>query len=317
MKVLVTGGAGFIGSHVADRLLQDGHEVVVLDDLSTGHVEHLNPAALFYQMDIQSPWLDELFKIERPEAVLHQAAQASVRRSVEDPGFDASVNVMGTVTLLQASVRHGVRRFLFASTGGAIYGDADVIPTPEDYPTLPVSPYGASKLAAEVYLRTFHALHGLSYAALRYANVYGPRQDPHGEAGVVAIFARRLLGADTARINGDGKQTRDFVYVGDVAEANARALTSAVVGSFNVGTGVETDINTIFQLLKRLADSNQPDVHGPALPGEQRRSVVDTRKIQKVMSWRPQTSLEAGLDATVRYFRQASTAPAAAPAPPA
>ena len=317
MKVLVTGGAGFIGSHVADRLLQDGHEVVVLDDLSTGHVEHLNPAALFYQMDIQSPWLDELFKIERPEAVLHQAAQASVRRSVEDPGFDASVNVMGTVTLLQASVRHGVRRFLFASTGGAIYGDADVIPTPEDYPTLPVSPYGASKLAAEVYLRTFHALHGLSYAALRYANVYGPRQDPHGEAGVVAIFTRRLLSADTTRINGDGKQTRDFVYVGDVAEANARALTSAVVGSFNVGTGVETDINTIFQLLKRLAGSNQPDVHGPALPGEQRRSVVDTRKILKVMGWRPQTSLEAGLDATVRYFRQASTAPAAAPAPPA
>jgi UDP-glucose 4-epimerase len=317
MKVLVTGGAGFIGSHVADRLLTDGHEVVVLDDLSTGHVEQLNPAARFYQMDIQSPWLDELFKIERPEAVLHQAAQASVRRSVEDPGFDASVNVMGTVTLLQASVRHGVRRFLFASTGGAIYGDADVIPTPEDYPALPVSPYGASKLAAEVYLRTFHAVHGLSYAALRYANVFGPRQDPHGEAGVVAIFARRLLTADTARINGDGKQTRDFVYVGDVAEANARALTSEVVGSFNVGTGVETDINTIFHLLKRLTGSSQQDVHGPALPGEQRRSVVDARKIQKVMGWRPQTSLEAGLDATVRYFRQASTAPAAAPAPPA
>ncbi|MEA2633572.1 MAG: UDP-glucose 4-epimerase [Chloroflexota bacterium] len=316
MKVLVTGGAGFIGSHVADRLLKDGHEVVILDDLSTGHVEHLNPAARFYQMDIQSPWLDELFKIERPEAVLHEAAQASVRRSVEDPGFDAGVNVMGTVTLLQASVRHGVRRFLFASTGGALYGDTDVIPTPEDYPTLPVSPYGASKLAAEVYLRTFHALHGLSYAALRYANVYGPRQDPHGEAGVVAIFARRLLSGETARINGDGKQTRDFVYVGDVAEANARSLTSDVVGSFNVGTGVETDINAIFQLLKRLAGNNQTEVHGPALPGEQRRSVVDARKIQKVMGWRPQTSLEAGLDATVRYFRQASTAPAAAPAPP-
>jgi len=317
MKVLVTGGAGFIGSHLADRLLSVGHEVVILDDLSTGHVEHLNPAARFYQMDIQSPWLDELFKIERPEAVLHEAAQASVRRSVEDPGFDASVNVLGTVTLLQASVRHGVRRFLFASTGGALYGDADVIPTPEDYPTLPVSPYGASKLAAEVYLRTFHALHGLSYAALRYANVYGPRQDPHGEAGVVAIFAQRLLSNETARINGDGKQTRDFVYVGDVAEANARALTSDVVGSFNVGTGVETDINAIFQGLKRLSGNSQPEVHGPALPGEQRRSVVDARKIQKVMGWRPQTSLEAGLDATVRYFREASKSPAVAPAPPA
>ncbi len=287
MKVLVTGGAGFIGSHLADRLLSVGHEVVILDDLSTGHVEHLNPAARFYQMDIQSPWLDELFKIERPEAVLHEAAQASVRRSVEDPGFDASVNVLGTVTLLQASVRHGVRRFLFASTGGALYGDADVIPTPEDYPTLPVSPYGASKLAAEVYLRTFHALHGLSYAALRYANVYGPRQDPHGEAGVVAIFAQRLLSNETARINGDGKQTRDFIYVGDVAEANARALTSDVVGSFNVGTGVETDINAIFQGLKRLSGNNQPEVHGPGLPGEQRRSVVDARKLQKVMGAEP------------------------------
>ena len=317
MKVLVTGGAGFIGSHVADRLLKDGHEVVILDDLSTGHVEHLNPAARFYQMDIQSPWLDELFKIERPEAVLHEAAQASVRHSVEDPGFDATVNILGTVTLLQASVRHGVRRFLFASTGGALYGDADVIPTPEDYPTLPVSPYGASKLAAEVYLRTFHALHGLSYTALRYANVYGPRQDPHGEAGVVGIFARRLLGADTARINGDGKQTRDFVYVGDVADANARALASDAVGSFNVGTGVETDINTIFQLLTRLSGNHQPEVHGPAMPGEQRRSVVDARKIQKMMGWRSQTSLEAGLEATVQYFRQATTLAAAAAVPPA
>ena len=317
MKVLVTGGAGFIGSHVAERLLSDGHEVVILDDLSTGHVEHLHPDARFYQMDVQSPWLDELFKIERPEAVLHQAAQASVRRSVADPVFDASVNVLGAVTLLQASVRHGVRRFLFASTGGALYGDADVIPTPEDYPTLPVSPYGASKLGAEVYLRTFHAVHGLSYAALRYANVYGPRQDPHGEAGVVAIFARRLLSGEPARINGDGKQTRDFVYVGDIAEANARALISEAVGSFNVGTGVETDINTIFQLLKRLSGNNQAEVHGPPMPGEQRRSVVDTRKIEKVMGWRPQTSLEAGLDATVRYFRQESKAPAAAPAPPA
>jgi UDP-glucose 4-epimerase len=317
MKVLVTGGAGFIGSHLADRLIVAGHEVVVLDDLSTGHVERLNPAARFYQMDIQSPWLDELFKIERPEAVLHQAAQASVRRSVEDPAFDASVNVQGTVTLLQASVRHGVRRFLFASTGGALYGDADVIPTPEDYPTLPVSPYGASKLAAEVYLRTFHALHGLSYAALRYANVYGPRQDPHGEAGVVAIFAQRLLSGETARVNGDGKQTRDFVYVGDVAEANVRALTSEAVGSFNVGTGVETDINTIFQQLKRLSGNNHPEVHGPPMPGEQRRSVIDARKIEKVMGWRPLTSLEAGLDATVRYFRGALPARAAAPAPPA
>jgi UDP-glucose 4-epimerase len=312
LKVLVTGGACFIGSHVADRLVADGHDVVILDDLSTGHVEHLRATARFYQMDLHSPWIDELFRIERPEAVVHQAAQASVRRSVEDPVFDAGVNVLGTAALLQASVHHGVRRFLFASTGGALYGDADVIPTPEDYPTLPVSPYGASKLAAEVYLRTFHAMHGLSYAALRYANVYGPRQDPHGEAGVVAIFTQRLLGGEKARINGDGKQTRDFVYVGDVAEANSRALASDAVGSFNVGTGIETDITTIFQLLTRLTGSTQPEEHGPPLPGEQRRSVVDARKIEKQLGWKPKTSLKAGLDATVRYFREAQPAPAAA-----
>ena len=317
MKVLVTGGAGFIGSHVADRLAADGHDVVILDDLSTGHVEHLPPNARFYQMDLHSPWIDELFRIERPEAVVHEAAQASVRRSVEDPVFDAGVNVLGTAALLQASVHHGVRRFLFASTGGALYGDADVTPTPEDYPTLPVSPYGASKLAAEVYLRTFHAMNGLSYAALRYANVYGPRQDPHGEAGVVGIFTRRLLSGEKARINGDGKQTRDVVYVGDVAEANARALVSDAVGSFNVGTGVETDISTIFQMLKRLTNSNQPEEHGPPLPGEQRRSVVDARKIEKALGWKPKTSLQAGLDATVRYFREARPAPAAVPARPA
>ncbi|TME74412.1 MAG: NAD-dependent epimerase/dehydratase family protein [Chloroflexi bacterium] len=310
MKVLITGGAGFIGSHVADRLLADGHDVVILDDLSTGGVEHLQANARFYQMDLGSPWIDELFRIERPEAVVHQAAQASVRRSVEDPVFDAGVNVLGSAALLQASVRHGVRRFLFASTGGALYGDADVTPTPEDYPTLPVSPYGAAKLSAEVYLRTFNALHGLSYAALRYANVYGPRQNPHGEAGVVAIFARRLLSGEKARINGDGRQTRDFVYVGDVAEANARAL-------FNVGTGIETDINTIFQTLKRLTGSNQPEEHGPPLPGEQRRSVVDARKIEKTLGWQPKTSLDAGLDATVRYFRAARPASPAASARPA
>jgi UDP-glucose 4-epimerase len=317
LKVLVTGGAGFIGSHVADRLLADGHEVVILDDLYSGHVEHVPPRARFYQMDVQSHWLDELFKIERPEAVVHLAAQASVRRSVEDPVFDASVNLLGTAALLQASVHHGVHRFVLASTGGAIYGDTDAIPTPEDAPALPVSPYGASKLSAEVYLRTFHALHGLSYAALRYANVYGPRQDPYGEAGVVAIFSQRLLRGELARINGDGKQTRDFVYVGDVADANARALISDKVGAFNVGTGIETEINRIFVLLKRLTGSDQAETHGPPLAGEQRRSVINPRKIEMVMGWQARTSLEAGLSATVQYFREAPAARAAVPAPPA
>ncbi|MDQ6710907.1 MAG: NAD-dependent epimerase/dehydratase family protein [Candidatus Dormibacteraeota bacterium] len=303
MKVLITGGAGFIGSHIADRLAADGHDLVILDDLSTGHVEQIHAKARFYQMDLGSPWLDELFRIEQPEAVIHQAAQASVRRSVDDPVFDAKVNVLGIAAVLQASVKHKVRRFLFASTGGALYGDATVTPTPEDSPTLPVSPYGASKLAGEVYLQTFHALHGLPYVALRYANVYGPRQDPHGEAGVVAIFARRLLAREPARINGDGRQTRDFVYVGDIAEANARALQSSLTGSFNVGTGRETDINTIFTILKRLTGSEQPAQHGPGLAGEQQRSVVDPRKLEAALGWKPATTLEEGLTATVRFFR--------------
>lgn len=316
MKVLVTGGAGFIGSHIADRLLADGHQVIVLDDLSTGHVEQVPAKARFYQMELGSPWLSELFKIERPDAVVHQAAQASVRNSVQDPVFDAGVNVLGTVALLQASVKHDVRRFLFASTGGAIYGDTAQTPTPEDAPAVPVSPYGAAKLASEVYLRTFNALYGLSFAALRYANVYGPRQDPHGEAGVVAIFAQRLLSGAPARINGDGKQTRDFVYVGDVADANARALVSDAVGSFNVGTGIETDINRIFALLRDRAGSQQQEMHGPPLPGEQRRSVVDAAKIGRTMGWRPRTSLEAGLSETVQFFRQARAGSPEVAAPP-
>lgn len=307
MKVLVTGGAGFIGSHICDRLAQAGHDLVILDDLSTGHIEQVHPKARFYQLELDSPWLDELFRIERPQAVVHQAAQASVRRSVEDPVFDARVNVLGTAALLQASVRHEVRRFLFASTGGALYGEADLVPTPEDAPTVPVSPYGASKLAAEGYLRTFGAMNGLSYAALRYANVYGPRQDPHGEAGVVAIFSQRLLAGEKAVINGDGRQTRDFVYVADVADANLRALESDRVGAFNVGTGTETDINTIFEMLRKLAGSTQPAEHAPGKPGEQRRSAVDARRIQDAFGWRPSTGLREGLEATVRFFRQAPT----------
>jgi UDP-glucose 4-epimerase len=316
MKVLVTGGAGFIGSHICDRLAEEGHELVVLDDLSTGHVEQVHSKARFYQMDLASPWLEELFRIEQPQAVIHQAAQASVRRSVEDPVFDARVNVLGIAALLQASVKHKVQRVLFASTGGALYGDATVTPTPEDYPTLPVSPYGASKLAGEGYLRTFHALHRLSYAGLRYANVYGPRQDPHGEAGVVAIFTRRLLSGEPVRINGDGRQTRDFVYVRDVADANARALLSPAVGSFNVGTGTETDINTIFSTLKRLTKSNQPAQHGPRLAGEQQRSVVNPGAIEAAMGWRPTTDLETGLEATVRHFRSQPAPRPPVPAPP-
>lgn len=292
-----------MGSHVCDRLARDGHELVILDDLSTGRVAQVHPAARFYQMELDSPWLDELFAIERPDAVVHHAAQASVRRSVADPVFDARVNVLGTIALLQASVRHDVRRFVFASTGGAVYGEASVVPTREDFPAAPVSPYGASKLAAEVMLATFRAMAGLSYLALRYGNVYGPRQDPHGEAGVVAIFSRQLLAGTEAVITGDGEQTRDFVYVADVAEANALALGSSTVGVFNVGTGQETTINEIFHLLRELTGSRQPDRHGPPRQGEQRRSAVDATRIGHELGWRPTTALRDGLAETVAYFK--------------
>lgn len=308
MKVLVTGGAGFVGSHVCDRLARDGHELVILDDLSTGRVAQVHPAARFYQMELDSPWLDELFAVERPDAVVHLAAQASVRRSVADPVFDARVNVLGTIALLQAAVRHEARRLLFSSTGGAIYGEATMVPTPEDYPASPVSPYGASKLAGELMLTTFHTMTGLSYAALRYANVYGPRQDPHGEAGVVAIFTRQLLAGNEAIVNGDGQQTRDFVYVADVAEANALALTSQAVGAFNVGTGQETSINEIFRLLQDLTGSRQAERHGPPKAGEQRRSAVDATRISRELGWRPTIALRDGLAETVAYFRAELTA---------
>ena len=292
-----------MGSHVCDRLAHDGHELVILDDLSTGRVAQVHPAARFYQMELDSPWLDQLFAIERPEAVVHHAAQASVRRSVADPVFDARVNVLGTIALLQASVRHNVRRFVFASTGGAIYGEASVVPTPEDFRAAPISPYGASKLAAEVMMATFRAMSGLSYVALRYGNVYGPRQDPHGEAGVVAIFSRQLLAGAEAVITGDGEQTRDFVYVADVAEANALALGSSTVGVFNVGTGRETTINEIFRILRELTGSQQPDRHGPPRPGEQRRSAVEATRIGRELGWRPKHALRDGLEKTVAYFR--------------
>src|SRR5437762_4288447 len=241
--VLVTGVAGFIGSHLVDAYLERGYRVSVVDDLSTGDRRNLNPRAEFHQADIRQFDLRPL----RPDVVSHHAAQIDVRRSVADPSFDAEVNVVASVRLLQQCVEAGVKRVIFASTGGAIYGEPVFAPQTEEHPVHPLSPYGCAKLAVEHYMNYFREVHGLPAVALRYANVYGPRQNAHGEAGVVAIFARRLLSGEKARINGDGRQTRDFVYVGDVAEANARALNSDAVGSFNVGTGVETDINTIFQ----------------------------------------------------------------------
>lgn len=303
MRVLVTGGAGFIGSHVAEQLLSRGHEVAVLDNLSTGKRENVPSGARFYEVDIRSGCA-EVFEDFRPEAVSHQAAQMDVRRSVAEPDFDAEVNVIGTVRLLEACVRSGVRRVVFASTGGAIYGEQGEFPATEDHPEFPISPYGVSKLAGERYLHYYNAQYGLPYAALRYSNVYGPRQDPHGEAGVVAIFCGRLAAGKRATINGTGEQTRDYVYVGDVARANVLALENGIPpGAYNIGTGVETSVNELYERLRRLSgrDDLEPE-HGPAKPGEQQRSCVNSSLAGRVMGWHPEVDLDAGLKQTLRFF---------------
>ncbi|HEV3234702.1 MAG TPA: NAD-dependent epimerase/dehydratase family protein [Candidatus Dormibacteraeota bacterium] len=312
MKVMITGGAGFIGSNIADRLAQEGHELIVLDDLSSGAREQVPGGANFYQMELDSRWIGRVVGREKPDAICHLGAQISVRRSVEDPYFDAHVNIMGSLQLIEAARRQNVKRFLFASTGGAIYGDTDVMPTPESHLAMPVSPYGTSKLSVEHYLHCFHSMYGLSYAALRLANVYGPRQDPHGEAGVVAIFSRALLSGKTPTINGDGTQTRDYVYVGDVVEAFVAALGSDVSGSFNVGTGVETDVNALYDLIAAAAGSSAPAAHGPAKPGEQRRSALDTTLIKETIGWTPRTTLAEGIPQTVEFFRDKVAEEAAA-----
>jgi len=304
MKVLVTGGAGFIGSHLVDRLVQEGHEVIVVDNLSTGKRRNLNRGARFYKVDIQSWRLERVFRNERPNVVMHLAAQMDVRKSVEDPMFDAQVNILGTLNILQQTVKHGVRKVVFSSSGGAIYGEQDTYPAPETHATKPLSPYGLSKLCGEQYLSYFQRVGGLQVVNLRYANVYGPRQDPEGEAGVVAIFVQKLLNNEQAVINGNGRQTRDFVFVEDVVEANLAMMGQETDGTYNVGTGVETSINDLFRILVQHTGSNCKEVHGPAKKGEQARSVIDASKLRHELSWEPKMTLSDGLKRTVEYFRE-------------
>ena len=304
MKVLVTGGAGFIGSHLVDRLIQEGHEVVVVDNLSTGKRRNLNRAARFFKLDIQSWRLERVFRNERPNVVMHLAAQMDVRKSVEDPVFDAQVNVLGTLNVLQQAVRHGVRKVVFSSSGGAIYGEQEIYPAPESHVTRPLSPYGISKLCGEQYLSYYQRVSGLQVVNLRYANVYGPRQDPDGEAGVVAIFIQKLLNNEQAIVNGNGRQTRDFIYVEDVVEANLVVMGQETQGTYNVGTGEETSINDVLRILVGHTNSTCKELHGPAKHGEQVRSVIDASKIRQELSWEPRTELSDGLKRTIDYFRE-------------
>jgi UDP-glucose 4-epimerase len=302
VRALVSGGAGFIGSHLVDALLAGGADVAVIDDLSRGRREQVPAAAAFHEVDIVDGAVGRLVASLAPEVIFHEAAQIDVRRSVREPVLDARVNVLGTVNLLEAAVHAGVRRVVFASSGGAVYGDTDVIPTPESHPCAPASAYGAAKLAAETYGWVFAQLHGLEFVALRYANVYGPRQDPHGEAGVVAIFAERLLqGVDTV-INGDGAQTRDYVSVDDVVSANLHAGGTAPVGAYNIATGRECDVSRLHALVARAAGVERTAAHGPAKPGEQQRSCLDISRAAELLDWRPSVGLEDGIARTVAWF---------------
>ena len=305
MRILVTGGAGFVGSHVVDRLLEDGHAVEVLDNLSTGRRERVNAKARLHVCDLRDGRLDEVVATTRPDSIVHVAAQAAVSRSVLDPRFDASVNVLGTIGLLEACRHASVRRVVYISTGGAGYGDTDVLPTPEDHPIRPSSPYGASKVSAERYVDCWAGLTGGRALTLRLANVFGPRQDPAGEAGVVAIFTSRLLAGERCLVNGDGEQTRDYVYVLDVADAVARAVvTPDAVGAANIGTGVEKTVNDIYRELAQLTGVTVPAEHGPARPGEQRRSVLDATRAKKLLGWSAATPFGEGLRQTVAWFRK-------------
>jgi UDP-glucose 4-epimerase len=306
VKILVTGGAGFIGSHVTDAFVAAGHDVIVVDDLSTGKQQNLNPKSRFHRLDICDPKAADLIRDERPAVLCLHAAQMDVRRSVADPLFDARVNILGTINLLEAARKANVRRILFVSSGGAAYGEQETFPAPETHPTNPVSPYGVSKRSGELYAFFYQAEYQIPYVALRYANVYGPRQDPHGEAGVVAIFSQKMLRGEPVTVNGDGKQTRDYVYVGDVVRANLLALESTATGPLNVGTGVETDVNELARLLLAASGSRSEVRHGPAKQGEQRRSVIDARRAADVLGWRPEVSLADGLRRTVDWFRARS-----------
>jgi UDP-glucose 4-epimerase len=306
MRILVTGGAGFIGSHTVDALVATAaHQVAVIDNLSAGKREQLNPGANFYEADIRdAAEVGRIIAIEQPEVIVHFAAQMDVRRSVADPAFDAQVNLVGFLNLMEAARQHGLRRVVFSSTGGAIYGEQDTFPADESHACRPVSPYGVAKFSTESYLFFYKAQYGVEYAAMRYANVYGPRQDPHGEAGVVAIFCGRLLADQPVTIFGDGEQTRDYVYVGDVVRANVAALTATVNGPINIGTGIETSVNRLYAALAAAAGSSRAPAYAAARAGEQSRSVIAATRAGRELGWRPEVTIEEGLRRTYQFFKE-------------
>jgi UDP-glucose 4-epimerase len=303
LRTLVTGGAGFIGSHVAECLLAKGHQVVIVDNLSTGNKENLPRGATFHHLDICQTEFAGLILDYKPEVIVHLAAQIDVRKSVANPVEDADINVLGTIRLAQAASEVGTKKIVFSSTGGAIYGEQDVFPADEQHPCRPVSAYGTSKLCAEKFLEYFSRSGGPSCVSLRYSNVYGPRQDPLGEAGVVAIFIRSMLAKEQPVIYGDGKQTRDFIYVKDVAQANLLAVESLVEGVYNIGSGQELTINALAEMLAKQTGFDGRIEYGPRKPGEQLRSVIDSSLAQRSLDWKACVPLEKGIEETVDYFK--------------
>lgn len=304
---LVTGGAGFIGSHIADLLIEKSHRVIIIDNLSTGDKKNLNPKAKFYEMDIQNPDVSDIFAKEKPDFVFHLAAQIDLRISVANPIADCQTNILGALNILENSAKRNIKKIIFSSTGGAIYGEAEIIPTSEGYPEKPLSPYGINKLAIEKYLCYYKMVKNLNYAALRLANVYGPRQRSIGEAGVVAIFADKLLKSEQPMINGNGTQTRDYVYVKDAAKAFMLAQEKKVSGEFNIGTGIETNVNEIFEKIAAATGKNIAPLYCPAKPGEQKRSCLNWQKAKKYLGWSPEYNLDKGIAETVKWFRNKSS----------
>ena len=304
MKILVTGGAGFIGSTVVDTYLRHGHQVVVVDNLVTGRFSNLNPEVTFYQLDIRSTNLAQVFDKERPEVVNHHAAQMDVRRSVSDPIYDADVNVKGSLNLLECARKYGTKQVIYSSSGGTVYGEPMYLPCDENHPIKPICPYGATKYMMEMYLYMYREMYGLDFTVFRYPNVYGPRQDPKGEAGVVAIFTGQMSQGEQIIIHGDGEQQRDFVFVEDVAEANLLAANQREGGFiYNLGAGEPTSVNQVFQTLKTITGYDRDPIYGPARLGETRRIYLDASKVRRELGWRPATSLMDGMAKTVDYFK--------------
>ena len=302
MNILVTGGAGFIGSHLVNTYIEAGHQVIVVDNLSSGELRFLNPKATFYEIDILDPNFAEVLKREKIDVINHHAAQISVTGSISDPQSDANSNIIGTLQLLKSAVSLKAEKFIFASTGGALYGEQDYFPAGEDHPVQPLSPYGISKLSAENYIRFYQEKYGLRSTILRYSNVFGPHQNPHGEAGVVSIFCEKLVNDQEPVILGDGKQTRDFISVRDIARANLIALDNNCNGTFNISSGIETSVNSLAKSLLDISGKNIETAHGLARNGEQRRSALDYKKFHEGFGWKPEVSLEQGLIETYNFF---------------